>query len=33
MLGTKLVSMITALREKNEFDLTRLIGLLKVATS
>ena len=27
------VSMITALREKNEFDLTRLIGLLKVATS
>ena len=27
------VSMITALREKNEFDLSRLIGLLKVATS
>ena len=27
------VSMISALREKNEFDLTRLIGLLKVATS
>jgi len=25
--------MITGLREKNEFDLTRLIGLLKVATS
>ncbi|HNM92473.1 MAG TPA: VOC family protein [Mycobacterium sp.] len=27
------VSMISALREKNEFDLNRLIGLLKVATS
>ena len=27
------VSMFNALREKNEFDLTRLIGLLKVATS
>ena len=27
------LSMITGLRQKNEFDLTRLIGLLKVATS
>jgi Glyoxalase/Bleomycin resistance protein/Dioxygenase superfamily len=29
----EVVSMFHALREKNEFDLTRLIGLLKVATS
>jgi catechol 2,3-dioxygenase-like lactoylglutathione lyase family enzyme len=29
----EVVSMITGLREKNEFDLKRLIGLLKVATS
>lgn len=29
----EVVSMITGLREKNEFDVKRLIGLLKVATS
>jgi hypothetical protein len=29
----ELVSMITALRASNEFDIRRLIGLLKVATS
>ncbi|WP_319435948.1 VOC family protein [Mycobacterium sp. RTGN5] len=29
----EVVSMITGLREKNEFDLKRLIGLMKVATS
>lgn len=29
----ELTSMITGLREKNEFDIKRLIGLLKVATS
>lgn len=29
----EVISMITGLREKNEFDVNRLIGLLKVATS
>jgi len=29
----ELVSMIAALRESNEFDISRLIGLLKVPTS
>ena len=29
----ELVSMITALRASNEFDISRLVGLLKVPTS